>query len=62
MAAKSQKVSNSVTSLIPPGTTRQTYSASILKRIEKYKADKGLLTTPEVARLAMAFFLEKQGY
>lgn len=41
---------------------RQTYAPDILRRAQEYQADKGLLAIQDVARLAMSFFLDKQGY
>jgi hypothetical protein len=40
----------------------QAYDSTTFERIVRFKAAKGLLSEQEVGRLAMSFFLEKQGF
>lgn len=40
----------------------QTYDKDIYKRLDKYRRDHGYLTIQEVDRLAVSFFLNKNGY
>lgn len=50
----------------PKPSLKENYRVTLDQKIEgravRYQDDKGLLSMQEVIRLAMSFFLDKQGY